>query len=126
MYLKLTLCFPNLQIVYIVALIVFPVLRLKSLERSGRMISSAHLEALIHRTDIGDCFLLMILGKNLDAITFKNLLEQLIEAMGAEPDGKSEPMALFSPNAPTYRHFNIDEEDPLEHKRRMEAADSRV
>lgn len=115
------------QIVYIIAMIAFPILRLKSLERSGRMIPSAHLEALVHRTDTGDCFLLMTLGKNLDAITFKNLLEQLIGSMGAEPDGKSEaPMALFSPNAPTYRHFNIDEEDPLEHKRRMEAADTRV
>lgn len=116
---------------YIGALLVSPFLRTKALEHYGRMIASVELEEFVNRTYLGDCFLLMTIAKNVDALTFKDILQDLIkkivESSNTGGGGRPEPMSLFSPHAPSYRHFNIDDEDPIEAKRRMEAElDTRV
>ncbi|KAA0201481.1 Innexin [Hyalella azteca] len=117
-----------MQIVYIAAIFLSPFLRLKLLETYGRVMSDAQLEDLVHRTYLGDWFLLRTLGKNVDALTFKDIMQELVKMIAAHSSSGSrgEPVTMFSPHAPSYRHFNIDEEDPLEHKRRMEEEDTRV
>ncbi|KAF2358624.1 Innexin [Trinorchestia longiramus] len=115
-----------MQITYIAALFISPFLRVKLLESYGKVISSSQMEDFVHRTYLGDWFLLKNLAKNVDALTFKDIMQDLTKMINKDLTERERPSDLFSPHAPSYRHFNIDEEDPLEHKRRMEAEDTRV
>ena len=76
----------------------------------------------------GDYFLLVSLAKNLDALAFKDVIEQLIKKKrAADPNSAlaKENATMFSPHAPSYRHFNMEEEeDPTDFKRRMAAESS--
>lgn len=67
----------------------------------------------------------MNIGDNVDALCFKDILDHLIKATEAPPKELAPPAnavyPMFSPNAPTYRRFEMDDnDDPIAYKRRME------
>uniref|UniRef100_A0A6A7FU55 Innexin n=2 Tax=Hirondellea gigas TaxID=1518452 RepID=A0A6A7FU55_9CRUS len=126
-----------IQIVYIAALFISPYLRTKLLERNGKMVTTEQLEKLVRKLDTGDFFLLMTIISNLDGISVRDVLQGLISGILGKPTmgNKDESCPngfgktvenMFSPNAPTYRPFNMEDVDPVEYKRRMEADDTCV
>lgn len=121
------------QVLFIACQFVSPQLRQKLLENYGKMVSSGELENFLRDTTLGDYFLLVSLGKNLDAISFKDVMENLIRKTRAGNINETgmavtleQPPSMFSPHAPSYRHFNIEdeEEEPVDYKRRMAASDA--
>lgn len=106
-----------MQLVWHLVVCFTPVIRIRLLERRGKMDASAELEKSIQRLHLGDFFLLNILGRNLDALTFKDIL------MGAVVDKDA------NDNRDAYKPLGIgedDDDDPISMKRKMEIEEASV
>jgi len=67
----------TLILIYRFFVIFFPKLRLKLLKNKARFVDKNNLQELLQVTDLGDWFLLMQIGKNIDAINYREILEKL-------------------------------------------------
>ncbi|XP_064097503.1 innexin inx3-like [Macrobrachium nipponense] len=103
----------SMQLVYRLVIALAPALRVHVLEQRGKLESSNLMEKAIQRLTLGDFCLLSILGKNLDAITFKDILKDAILA----DDLNGNPYNRLGHDA------DADEEDPALRKKRMEMED---
>lgn len=100
----------SMQLVYRLVIALAPAIRVHVLEQRGKLESSNMMEKAIQRLSLGDFCLLNILGKNLDAITFKDILKDAI--------------LIDDLNANAYNRLgHDDEEDPEARKKRMEMED---
>ncbi|XP_068235263.1 innexin inx3-like [Palaemon carinicauda] len=97
----------SIRLVYLLVISFAPSLRVHVLEQRGKLESSHLMEKSIQRLSLGDFCLLSILVKNLDAITFRDVLKDSI--LSDDPNANG-----------AYRHLEPDEEDPAERKKRME------
>ncbi|KAK4311264.1 hypothetical protein Pmani_017223 [Petrolisthes manimaculis] len=96
-----------LQVVWRVVVAVSPIVRVRLLEVRGKISASPSLEMGIRHLHLGDYFLIDILGRNLDAFNFKDIL---LGVTGASEDKHS------------YKQYyeNDDDDDPISLKRQME------
>ncbi|XP_053634752.1 innexin inx3 [Cherax quadricarinatus] len=107
--------FTAIQIVWRLAIACSPVLRVRVLERRGKISATPEVEREVRLLHLGDYFLLDILGRNLDACNFQ---EVLLTALGCKDSDD---------NDNTYHSYcQPEEDDPLARKRQMEHEDTPV
>uniref|UniRef100_A0A224XSQ0 Innexin n=2 Tax=Panstrongylus TaxID=65342 RepID=A0A224XSQ0_9HEMI len=75
----------GLSLIYRIAVVVGPQIRLYLLRARSRLSPQDHIETITKKCQIGDWFVLYQLGKNMDAIIFKELLADLAKKL----EGKS-------------------------------------
>ncbi|XP_050715224.1 innexin inx2-like [Eriocheir sinensis] len=91
-----------IELVWRVAVAVSPMVRLQLMERRGKLAADPNLERAIKRMHLGDYFLLTVLGINLDAGNFKDVLLKFTNCYDNS----------IHPNDPSYRPYNnLDEVD---------------
>lgn len=100
-----------MQVTWRIAVALSPMVRVRVMERRGKVIASPTLEQAIRHLHLGDYFLLDILGRNLDALNFKDVL---LGATGAVEDA----------NGSYVPYYEADDDDPLAMKRQMESEET--
>ncbi|KAG7178194.1 Innexin inx2-like 14 [Homarus americanus] len=102
-----------MQIVWRTLMIFSPVVRFRMLERRGKLMSLPKLEQALRQLHLGDFFLLDILGCNLDASTFKDILLKATDCDDVIANNNS------------YRPFyEPGDDDPVAYKRQLAAEDA--
>uniref|UniRef100_A0A0V0GBJ4 Innexin n=1 Tax=Triatoma dimidiata TaxID=72491 RepID=A0A0V0GBJ4_TRIDM len=71
----------GLSLIYRIAVVVGPQIRLYLLRARSRLSPQNHIEIITNKCQIGDWFVLYQLGKNMDAIIFKELLADLAKKL---------------------------------------------
>lgn len=64
-------------LIYRAFVIFFPSIRLTLLKKRARLVEKNNLRELLELTDLGDWFLLMQIGKNVDTINYRDIVEKL-------------------------------------------------
>ena len=64
-------------LIYRLVVIFFPTVRLTLLKRRAKFVDKQNIDELLQVTDLGDWFLLMQIGKNVDVINYRDILEKL-------------------------------------------------
>lgn len=64
-------------LIYRFVVIFFPSVRLTLLKRRAKFVDKQSINELLQNTDLGDWFLLMQIGKNVDVINYRDIIEQL-------------------------------------------------
>lgn len=71
-----------------IAVILFPSTRPRMLHERCRLAYREHITTVTYNTDVGDWFLLYMLGKNLDSILFKEILSDLSKSFKKQEDNR--------------------------------------
>ena len=79
---------------YRLTVIFFPNVRLSLLKRRAKFVDKQSIHELLQNTDLGDWFLLMQIGKNVDVINYRDILEQLRISLRYSSDHSSELQPL--------------------------------
>nr|XP_045616192.1 innexin inx3-like [Procambarus clarkii] len=102
----------SIQLVWRIVIAFSPVLRVRVLERRGKVTATPKLEQAVRHLHLGDYFLLDIIGRNLDAYNFNEIL---LKSTNCDEGDLGHN---------TYHPFNeIDDDDPTALKRQMENED---
>jgi hypothetical protein len=64
-------------------------MRLQSLRIRNRIVDFHSLETVFDHGDIGDWFVLLMLARNIDPLTYKTLIEQMVVLIGEKCDRES-------------------------------------
>jgi hypothetical protein len=79
----------GLSIIYRCILCVSPQIRLQILRIRNRVVSFHALEAVFNHGDIGDWLMLLLLARNIEPFTFKQLIEQVDRLIEKKTDKDS-------------------------------------
>ncbi|XP_076062710.1 innexin inx2-like [Oratosquilla oratoria] len=108
------------QLVSRICLFASPFLRLRMLEHRGKMSASSEIEHSIQQMQLGDFFLVELIGVNVDAICFRDILQELCKP-------RERASSAYPKNSGTYRPFYSDDDlDPHRLKRELEMEDAVV
>lgn len=76
--------------------IFFPALRFRRLSKRANLCDRECIHELLQVTDLGDWFLLMQIGKNVDCINYKDILEKLKNCLRHTSDyGELKPLKSY-------------------------------
>ncbi|XP_076062714.1 innexin inx2-like [Oratosquilla oratoria] len=92
------------QLVLKTMVYVSPAMRLRMFEHRGKLTASQDIENAVRCMPLGDFFLLDLLGRNLDAGTFKNILQQVCKSVDPAPSAPKHLGALDMPST-SYNNF---------------------
>ncbi|KAK7079096.1 hypothetical protein SK128_007331 [Halocaridina rubra] len=102
-----------MQLVWRLIVSASPIIRVRIMERRGKIDANSKLEKAIQRLHLGDFYLLDILGHNLDALTFWDIFVGATKDMDPNVDNVNyKPVGMID-----------EEDDPIVMKRRMELID---
>ncbi|MCL4123136.1 UNVERIFIED_CONTAM: hypothetical protein GTU68_002770 [Idotea baltica] len=115
------MCATSFQLVLRLLIFQFPILRVKLLEQRGKLGKSYDVETLVRYMHLGDFCLLYNIGKNVDAMCFKDILQGLIDMNANAPP--SAPMPNVTPAYNNSFVNDLDGEGTIDLKLRKKILD---